>query len=1195
MADRLLDFIGQVTADEFYRHDTHYNRDSRLGRELLYLIANDDWIRSTTEVINLNRSDVVDSVVKVNVDTDKITHEAFRDDAGPLWLPLLVVTMPDRIGWAQSSSPGQLTVVDSSGSLLAPMREADVWHAVSAALSEIFITIADNQWPWKEERRPGADRDQRVLLSAAIFHVLSRIGRSRDSRGPGGTGGSGGTGWSGGTGGRERYEESDSPLGEAKRKLTILLRRYFKAYARPAQAGPSMAADTEAKLLTERAADLLYAFTRAVVVVVGVNRSAAPAVLTLTAPTRQLQDQRRAVHRVLRQLQPRARLEIDLLLASGDADRQVEVSMPDGVSIDLSARRSRHATPGLDADIVVTVDPPPAAGRLATLMDSVLAESGPASVPAVRECLAGLALTQADTFAEVLDQHLVLAARPGRHSAPTEPYAELYRRTDQTSHRLDRLRDQLRLIAAGPADAIAADAALAALSETWDDGGWLRHSLMRRTAASVPSPDTLTGRAGLLENTRQRVPPGSAKVTVPVEVTDARFYSIARFSGAVSIVLILVVLAFYTFALAGHFHNGSPDAAIVASTLTLFSVIQAGRVEPPDRSTLRGRLTGAGNWLIIASILPTVVLAVAIAFDISGWAPVSWSICATAAQTLFLLAMWRGPLSAAGSHRNQPYRVLCTRPTPAYGKTGVLRSVWWQTATANALLLGRQAHGYLIWEHRSDEEAPGPKSLRPVLGRLQPGLDAARSAAKSARMRAVDALDPGHANGGAGKSAAADPEASAGDTRGGIANILAMMRSGTTREAVTFVVLREPPAGFPRNAVMVPLDIDPDRLTPTESATEHIDVLVGISRACQFPRLREHPVFAVLRAAKQQWLQVMETQLPVPPPTMTAPADMLWGRVRIGFREPEYPRIAAFLHTVSRIQAPVWVRSWPEHIPRSLRTVPADQVPAGHGTRRELMTAQDFDVVSVARQQGADSAARTWRMLAVCVNTSFGVEYDVLDALATQAPELELAAMSHAELHGMDMFLILGRVTGEPGARNGSGARNGASDDDEGPGELERVLAGQVKAPTLRVALDEWRTAEELGFANPGPLLRVDVRTRDTPGTLQVVMEALDGALRKQLPALPRADTMDWRVVLQTGAGRSALARLTVGLPVPAEDVRDWPPARWHDVARDTRTSAAGTVAGRAATGDDFDVPEDMVVTVRPVKRERPLPSSPSN
>jgi hypothetical protein len=181
----------------------------------------------------------------------------------------------------------------------------------------------------------------------------------------------------------------------------------------------------------------------------------------------------------------------------------------------------------------------------------------------------------------------------------------------------------------------------------------------------------------------------------------------------------------------------------------------------------------------------------------------------------------------------------------------------------------------------------------------------------------------------------------------------------------------------------------------------------------------------------------------------------------------------------------------------------------------------------------------------------------------------------------MDMFLILGHVSGD---------EEGAPYADDG---LRQALASRAKAPTLHVVLDEWRTAEQLGFADPGPLLRVDVRTRDRPGTLQVVLDALHRSLRSQLPSLPAADMPDWRVVLQTGAGRAALARLTLGLPIPLEEVRDWPPSRWAEVARDARANAAGGVTGRDRGDDDFNVSEDMVISVRPVKRERPLSAWP--
>jgi hypothetical protein len=59
IANRLRDIVAQVAFGEFYWQDAHYNHDSRLGRELLYLIANDEWIRSTTEIIDISRADAV--------------------------------------------------------------------------------------------------------------------------------------------------------------------------------------------------------------------------------------------------------------------------------------------------------------------------------------------------------------------------------------------------------------------------------------------------------------------------------------------------------------------------------------------------------------------------------------------------------------------------------------------------------------------------------------------------------------------------------------------------------------------------------------------------------------------------------------------------------------------------------------------------------------------------------------------------------------------------------------------------------------------------------------------------------------------------------------------------------------------------------------------------------------------------------
>jgi hypothetical protein len=76
--ERLRRTVSHITTEEFRWQDSHYNRDSRYGRELLFLISNSEWIRATSEVIDITRSDSVDTTIKIDVDIDQITHEAFH-------------------------------------------------------------------------------------------------------------------------------------------------------------------------------------------------------------------------------------------------------------------------------------------------------------------------------------------------------------------------------------------------------------------------------------------------------------------------------------------------------------------------------------------------------------------------------------------------------------------------------------------------------------------------------------------------------------------------------------------------------------------------------------------------------------------------------------------------------------------------------------------------------------------------------------------------------------------------------------------------------------------------------------------------------------------------------------------------------------------------------------------------------------
>jgi len=1022
---RLLFMISQVTADEFFRHDSHYNQDSRLGRELLYLIANDDWVRSTTEVINLSRSDAVDTTVTVNVDLSQITHEAFRDGAAPVWLPLLLLPVTDDAPPASpddhDASAGQLTVTDADGTRLAPLRDADVWHAISAALAEIIVTMAVGVWPWPDKAHPTADRDQRLVLSAALFRLLSGAGAD----GTAGTGDAAGArpdpdGW------REvlaTIPGTASQLSMAKRKLVRMLGQYIDPDQPPSPHRDSVADPAaDARMLVERTVRILHAFTQAIVVVVGVDRGRAPTVFSVTAPTRKLESpghereaDRPAAHwRLLSSLQPRVRLEIDLLLASSDADRQVEINVPDGLSIDARTARQPSDRMGDGADLVVVVDPPPAADRLATLIRGVLAQP----VRAIRQGLTDLSTAQADALAEVLSQHYALVeprepdGKRGR-AAVRASYAELSRKAADEARQLSSLQKALLDLASPDADTDD----LGPLREAWGDGRWLHRRLLRRATISVPSPDTMTGQVRILENTRQRVTPQQARVTVPVEIADAQYFSIARFSGTVSALLMFVVGCFFAFALLRHKHEGAPSPEVIASALTLFSVIQAGRVEAPDRSTLRGKLTGAGNWLIIASILPTVLLAVALAFDISGWAPVIWSLIAIGLQGFLLATMRWGPLSAAAGRRRPPARVLRTTPKPDYGRIGVLHDDWWRTATASALLVGRRAHAYLIWEHHHTDTTPvvasvtatgaagagngsggGDPSHAPLLGRLwrqqageqtgpvqaddpadpekageptgttareteggsvigaprspslpsllgliQPQLAAMLARRRRASSSRADDEDEEESDGDspaetpetladgaqtpepagagsvpAGNGQAAGTAAPSGPRAphlgkatgratmpgwttmpgrsapgaGSIPNILAMLRSGTANEALTFVVLRERAPAEPTGrqpSRRFRLTIDPDRLAPSEAVTTHVDVLVGVPRDGAFPLIAGHPLVKVLKVAKDLRLPVVDVQVPVPPPDAT-PSDQLWARIRVGIRAADYPR-----------------------------------------------------------------------------------------------------------------------------------------------------------------------------------------------------------------------------------------------------------------------------------------------------------------
>ena len=560
-----------------------------------------------------------------------------------------------------------LIVTDAKGDLLPMVPIVDTRHWVSAAMAEIIVNMAAARWASPDRKRPTANRpvatrDQRLVLSAAIYRLL----RNRSGQGL--------------AAGMAVTSPALGRVATAKSELSTLLRAYvddYWDYIKHRSIAPDNGPPGNGNrlgsfgyTLTQRAVQVLEALMQAVVVVVPVNRAQTPTVLTVQLPGRHLEaDPMRGP------APPRAELGIDLLMPSADADRQIQVSLPDGVSLDLSGPRP-------PASMVIEVDPPPPLKDLADLM-ACLVEPGQEDLPAGdRQCLSDLAVAKAEAATETLRQDL-LCLPAGAHSSLSITTA-----TQDACIRLTGLQEEL----SNPpgADRQSTQQSLETLRALWGSGDWLRGPLRRRATADPLGPGTIVGRAGVIEDLTRRPTPRRARLYVRVEVTDAEFFSIARFAGVMSVILMTVVLAFLVIG-AGRHRADSPSAEVLAGALTLFSAIQAGRIDHPDRSTLRGLLSAAGNWLVVASILPTIVLAVALAFNASGWTPVVRGRSSN-----------RPPDSAA-AHDGTVASLRAAYPAPKASETADL--------TAGLRRARRAAHPVVAERHRRRAD-PRPSSHR---------------------------------------------------------------------------------------------------------------------------------------------------------------------------------------------------------------------------------------------------------------------------------------------------------------------------------------------------------------------------------------------------------------------------------------------------------------------------------------------------
>lgn len=1234
VALRLDYHVGQITPEEFRWQDANYDRDSALGRELLFLIADNQWIRATSETIDITRSDAVDTTIRIDVDLEGITHEAFRGRAGQLWLPVLVLPPLQQQRLPEPDPFSTLTVTDASGSPIATLPNADMRHRVAAAMTDIILNV--EAWlPDASGPVFGTTRDHRLLLSAAIYRLLRNEHVPADVL-------------KGKVPPRQTAVGPLARFGRVRRDLGELVEHYSHLLLGPAgqESNAANRGTATARLLTERAVMVLRAFAESAIVVVVTDCSHTPTVLTVAVPGRALHQAptrpadlggpvtagaRRWVGPGLRRwlhpvnwILPRASLQIDLLLPSADADRLVQVNLPDGVSPDPSRPLNARA------ELEVRTEQLTPVRQLYELTHQMVevSKSKNWSMPLIQS-LADLVGAKADAVRESLRDHKAGVAK-----------GEAAITTRQSSAATREFRTRLDTLSAALADISAMGLTATArrkLAKAWagerdgderDErpGAWLQMHMQRRTVTDTVSPDIVVARSRMIEDVSQRGAPTEARMQVHIAVTDSEYFSTSQFSGWMSLLLMAVVLVFYFF-LGGRtlgIDGSQVSAEVLAFVLTLFSAIQIGRIERPDRSTVRGMLAPAGNPLIVASILPTVILAVAIAFNrAAAWA-ITWAGICVCLQFL-LLQLWlvmrrqaltRGRQEETEAPEPRSGLTLYT-DTPNYSHTDVLCSGWWHSTTADALMVGRQAYGYVVWQHGT------PLSLRSLLHGGRPASPVAAQVPhlpdrqrdshaqdRESRQRTEDAIATGPGtyldDSGSGISDVATSSLEQP------AEVLALQRSGTGAQSLTFVVFRDRPTAdwdcAPDDVKVV--DLDPGRLAPVEDISGVIGIFVGLDRSQGPLPIGDHPVTMVLKAAEHHRLTVLEIQLPIPAPE-AAYADLQWTRLQLGLQDGDIKRLKPFLSEIQALIAPassrpgtqhgqiragggrspaglvVGVQTVAEGIPRILNPRPAAANPGPAAEQTEttgdsgqLVMASDLDIVATSGLDRNESpSAKTWRFMAICADWRTGIESELLGRLD---PQLDLVGLTVAILHGKAVLLLL--------------AHRRADHD---------VTEPATQIDDVSVYLGKWQSRLDLGIAERHPLLRVHMRSPDRPGATLEVLESLRETLHDIAPeSLGQDDWNVWYARVVVAHGNVAQIQLTVRLeaepttaPPPGKPIDHWGSPEFSKIERQALTAAAQKLAtARRSAGSSVSslyAPEDTVISVGLVKMPELDPSAP--
>ncbi len=1073
MLDALVAATDDVTVEEFRLADFRCEADARLGRKLLYLLSNTEWVRRTTEHVEIGRARVVDTEVVVDVDLSYLPRAVLDD--GPTWLPILAVPPPRPVGDDERDPVTSMEVTDAAGARVSKAPQAEVHRRLAAALAELVLGRLPRA---RTGSVPGPSRDEHVLLTAALRRLL-----------PGGVG-------------EHAADHGDDPEGAAMldRGRARVEERLHDAHVRLLDAVDRDLARPR-PVLRSRLVEMVASLVGVVHAVVPVTGDEGPTSFAVRLPGRRLRQQ----HRRRLWTSARAHLRVDLHAASAHSDRVVHLGLPDGMAV---AHRSRPGASPAGARIEVSDVRP--VEELRALVALALDGDGAAAPSWTRRRLAGLAVDKVETSLEAL-QHL-------RAVAGDDPTSRLL-----TLRR--RLLDVAGATSAEPVRALAA---------AWDGGAWLPAHYERRLVVNTATPGLVHVRASAIEGSAQRATTGDSAVDVDVEVADSTVLDTARDTNVINVLLLALVAGLLLLV---RFGVTAPDALrpeVLATVLTLFPAIQASRVDRPDRSTLRGVLSQPTYLLSLATVFPSLLLAAALA--VREDRPELFAVGALAAQVGLLFAL-RRPGRSAG----EPALLLTTEHPPALDRLDVLRGTWARTLLADALLLGRLTQGYLVG---------GPDTA----GALDDALDVTLGSG-------IDE-DTSQSAGG--------PETS---------SVHGLFHTTAAGHAMSFVLAgghRPERPGHPSSAAgrvqVRHVPVDPGRLAAVEPPAWIVEAFVGLppGRLAALG-VADHPVTALLDAARADDLPVLLIQSPALPPTY-AGERRDWLRLRVGV--PFLPgedlgRLARYLEALDTLRrrhpvrgaARVHVYAVPEFAThQASQTAPDEADNAGRRTGDVLRDIAPGDV--------ALSTVPGLEALAVCAPARVGLAADILRAAASAGP-CRLVATTSVVLHGLAALLVVVAPDGAPPGR--------ASD--RAPGRAPTPFGDAVRA-----ALDPQDVVEVLGpgrgtppAAGPRSVVRLQVRVPERPHALRALLgdvaDALDGL-----------DT--WFALFRVTDGRSVQGRLMARVRAATADA----------VRRRTQAADDALVdaAARRGAGSDDDprrraaVEDDPVVDLAVLRTTAP-------